>query len=80
MVRQLRKLQGNLGDFHDLCVQQADLHTFAERLATSKPHDPDMLLAIGGLIGVLEAEKTKVRERFPDLFAAFVTLYRKVTL
>jgi CHAD domain-containing protein len=80
IVKQLRKLQDNLGDFHDLCVQQADLHTFAERFDTSKPHAPDVLLAIGGLINILEAEKITVGEKFPDIFADFVTSYRKVTL
>jgi hypothetical protein len=61
-------------------VQQADLHTFAERFDTSKPHAPDVLLAIGGLINILEAEKITVGEKFPDIFADFVTSYRKVTL
>ena len=80
MVKQLRKLQDNLGDFHDLCVQQADLHSFAERFATSKPHASNVLLAMGALIHLLEAEKITVCEKFPDIFAAFVTAYRKVTL
>ena len=80
MVKQLRKLQDNLGDFHDLCVQQADLHSFAERFATSKSHTPDVLLAMGGLINLLETEKITACEKFPDLFADFVTAYRKVTL
>jgi CHAD domain-containing protein len=80
MVKQLRQLQDNLGDFHDLCVQQADLHTFAERFATATPHAPDVLLAMGSLINILEAEKTTVGEKFPDLFADFITAYRKVSL
>jgi CHAD domain-containing protein len=80
MVKQLRQLQDNLGDFHDLCVQQADLHTFAERFATSKPHAPDVLLAMGSLINILESEKTAGGEKFPDLFADFVTAYRQVSL
>jgi len=80
MVKQLRKLQDNLGDFHDLCVQQADLHTFAERFATSNPHAPDVLLAMGALIHILEAEKITLCEKFPDIFADFVTAYRKITL
>jgi CHAD domain-containing protein len=80
MVKRLRKLQNNLGDFHDLCVQQADLYTFAERVATSKPHAPDVLLAMGSLINILEAEKTTACEKFPAMFVDFVTAYRKVSL
>jgi hypothetical protein len=35
---------------------------------------------MGSLINILEAEKTSVGEKFPDLFADFVTAYRKVSL
>jgi CHAD domain-containing protein len=80
VVKQLRKLQDNLGDFHDICVQQADLQTFAARFATSQHHGPDLLLAIEGLIEILEAEKATVRKAFPKLFTAFVKAYREVTL
>jgi hypothetical protein len=38
------------------------------------------LLAMGALIHLLEAEKITVCETFPDIFADFVTAYRKVTL
>ena len=77
LVKQLRKLQDNLGDFHDLCVQQADLHTFAERLTTHESQDRRTQSAIGGLIEILEVEKRTTRAAFPNIFTPFANCARK---
>jgi CHAD domain-containing protein len=71
LVRQLRKLQDNLGDFHDLCVQQADLHAFADRLTTHESQEHHTQSAIGGLIEILDVEKTTRRAAFPKIFTTF---------
>ena len=71
MVNQLRKLQDNLGDFNDLCVQEADLHSFAERFSAEDPQASPTRAAIGELIDVLDGEKAAVRKGFAKRFRAF---------
>lgn len=71
LVKHLRKLQDNLGDFHDLYVQQTDLHTFATRLANPDHQARHIQSAIGGLIEILEGEKSLLRKAFPTIFKSF---------
>ena len=70
-VKQLRTLQGNLGDFNDLSVQEAYLMRTAAEMAARRRPAPDTLMAIGALVAALDAERTAVRGAFGDTFAAF---------
>ncbi|MEZ4767172.1 MAG: CHAD domain-containing protein [Caldilineales bacterium] len=61
LIRQLRTLQGNLGDFNDLSVQEAYLMRTADEMAARRLPSPDTLMAIGALVAALDAERAVVR-------------------
>ena len=71
LIKQLRTLQGNLGDFNDLSVQEAYLMRTAAEMATRRQPTPDTLMAIGALVAALDAERAVVRGAFGDTFDAF---------
>ena len=48
IIRALKKLQDNLGDFNDLEVQQKDLQAFAEDLARLAPFAEEGLVEVTG--------------------------------
>jgi CHAD domain-containing protein len=71
LIKQLKKLQDNLGEFNDLSVQQTDLKSFldkpdAQRSAVSSA-------AIGALIAKLENRQKEVRREFAGVFQAFAS-------
>ena len=71
LIKQLKQLQDNLGDFNDLSVQQDFL---TQLLAAIKPANAQavvMSAAIGGLVSRLYASHSTVREQFMDVFARF---------
>jgi CHAD domain-containing protein len=71
LIKCLRRLQDNLGDFHDACVQQAVLHTFANDWRCATPESRCTLRAIDSLIGGLEGDKQILRVAFSGLFTQF---------
>ena len=64
-------LQDNLGDFNDLQVQVAALHTFADEMMETGVGPPATLMAMGQLMGQLEAEQVLERRAFHKRFRAF---------
>jgi CHAD domain-containing protein len=71
LIKQLKQLQENLGDFNDLSVQQ---HFLIEHLSTLRPQSAQVVVvsaAIGGLVARLYASHATVREQFMDVFARF---------
>ncbi len=71
LIKQLKLLQNNLGDFNDLSVQQEMLAHF---LATIKPgtiRSREMAAAIGGLMTALSRQHKEVRTHFEETFARF---------
>jgi CHAD domain-containing protein len=71
LVKQLKQLQENLGDFNDLSVQQEFL---VNHLGTLKPQTREVVLlsaAIGGLISRLETAHKIVRSQFFHVFETF---------
>jgi len=71
LIKQLKLLQNNLGDFNDLSVQQEMLAHF---LATIKPgtiRSREMAAAIGGLMTDLSRQHREVRTHFEETFARF---------
>jgi CHAD domain-containing protein len=68
-VKQLKRLQDNLGDFNDLSVQQTELKSFLQR----RPQrvSVDTAAAIGALIARLEDRHKSVRNSFAATFEAF---------
>ena len=73
LVQHLRALQDNLGDWHDLVVQQEALRHFATAFAGPDQQQHQTLLAIDILMHRLEEEKQTASQAFPALFAAFAS-------
>jgi len=70
VVRQLKELQDNLGDFVDFSVQ---LHFLRERLTALPPGKEEILLAasMGGLMVTLFHKQEEARGQFHKTFEAF---------
>jgi len=70
-VKQLKKLQNNLGDFNDLSVQQHMLAGYHSRLAGRSKRDVEIAAALGGLLTHLAGEQQLVRKNFKRTFKRF---------
>jgi CHAD domain-containing protein len=71
LIKSLKQLQDNLGDFNDYEVQQASLKAFAARMTSGGKAPPETLMAMGRLVGRLEQGQAEERERFQACFAKF---------
>ena len=71
LIKQLKKLQDNLGDFNDLCVQQDYLMNIAEEMPATDPNSKKVLVAIGSLIGTLDRNKQIVKNAFAKTYTDF---------
>ena len=83
LIKQLKLLQNNLGDFNDLSVQQAMLKHYLATIKPSTVKSKKLSAAIGGLLTNLYHEHRLVRARFEETFARFtapknLALYRKL--
>ncbi len=70
-VKQLKKLQNNLGDFNDLSVQQSVLGQYQKGLRGRSMRDIQVAAALGGLITSLASEQEVVRNNFKQIFKRF---------
>ena len=71
LIEQLKKLQDNLGDFNDLCVQQDYLMDIAGEMPAIDPNSQKVLVAIGSLIGTLDRNKQIVKNAFAKTYTNF---------
>ena len=71
ITQELKSLQKHLGEFNDLQVQQEALRRFAEELMETKRGPPATLLAMGQLLGQLEAAQAGERAMFHQHFSQF---------
>ncbi len=71
LIRALKKLQDNLGDFNDYEVQQESLKGFAEEMRRAGAAPAATLMAMGRLVEHLEAGQARERRRFARRFATF---------
>ncbi len=71
LIKALKTLQENLGDFQDFEVQQHALHGFAEAMFAEGLAGPATLLAMGMLMRDLEQRQHAAREAFANRFASF---------
>lgn len=71
LVKQLKKLQDNLGDYNDLSVQQHSLKEYLETIPTDNENTMGLAASIGGLIAVLYQRQQSVRQSFSQTFADF---------
>lgn len=70
LIKQLKKLQDNLGRFNDLSVQSDYLLAMVQHFSCI-PQPGLTPAAIGCLVGTLLAEKKQVRREFQETFAQF---------
>ncbi|MBN1995240.1 MAG: CHAD domain-containing protein [Anaerolineae bacterium] len=73
LLKQLKRLQDNLGHFNDLCVQEQYLLNVVEELPLNGPSARKTLLAVGGLIGSLDQQRQRVKGEFAKTFTAFAS-------
>jgi CHAD domain-containing protein len=71
LIKQLKRLLDNLGDFQDLHIQAERLRVFGEDLQRERGDRLPVVLAIGTLIGDLLRRQMQARAAFASLFAAF---------
>jgi CHAD domain-containing protein len=73
LVKALKQLQDNLGDFNDFVVQQETLGRFAKQMVDDRLEPAETLMAMGRLQERLEAGQEKEREDFYRQFEEFST-------
>ena len=70
-LKQLKRLQNNLGDFNDLSVQIEVLGEYMGEIKSGDSQGVETGAALGGLIVHLIDEKDKVRKKFEKTFKTF---------
>ncbi len=71
LIKHMKGLQDNLGEFNDLAVQQGNLSVYLARSGHNAPQHQLRSAAIGGLLAVLSNRQNEVREEFFHSFAEF---------
>lgn len=71
LIKQLKQLQENLGDFNDLSVQQEFLIHHLQRIKPQSDQTIMLAAAVGGLITRLGIEHQRVRSQFLSVFERF---------
>ncbi|WP_170608199.1 CHAD domain-containing protein [Ruegeria arenilitoris] len=72
IIKPLKRLQDNLGDFNDCSVQQDALLAFAVQQSSSSGQvDANLGLSVGGLIAILNQRQQAERERVVSNFQHF---------
>jgi CHAD domain-containing protein len=73
LIRQLKKLQDDLGYYNDLRVQREYLLSIVEELPASQQQPKKTIAAIGSLVGCLDSEKQSVKDEFQKAFTDFTS-------
>jgi CHAD domain-containing protein len=71
LIKQLKALQNNLGDYNDLFVQHKYLISISNRFSSKNKNLHDSLMAIGILIGLLHQKKVETANEFYSIFKDF---------
>ncbi len=72
IIKQMKRLQDNLGDFNDLYVQQQSLKSFIQEFDSGKDeYDRNCAIAAGGLISILHRKQKQARSLFSNRFEQF---------
>lgn len=71
-IKDLKRLQENLGDFNDYSVQREKLADFAEQMRVEGSAETSTFLAMGQLMHRLREGQLAERERFASRFRGFV--------
>ena len=83
LIKQLKRLQENLGDFNDLDVQQQELQEFMKGITGHLKTGVQTAAAIGGLVANISQRQEQVRMLFSEKFDEFnwpenARLYRQL--
>ncbi len=73
LVKDMKGLQDNLGEFQDTEVQQHAVHGYADRLIAEGATPAATIMALGRLTGSLEARSQRARSEFATRFGAFAS-------
>jgi CHAD domain-containing protein len=73
MIRQLKRLQDNLGEFTDLEVQQRFLLSVAEALDMDDAGTRRALVATGALVETMARRQQDVKANFAETFREFAS-------
>lgn len=71
LIKQLKVLQNNLGDFNDLSVQQDMLRHYLATIRPGSKRNKELTASIGGLLTNLYHQHNQVRTHFEESFAVF---------
>ena len=71
LIKSLKKLQDNLGEFQDFEVQASTLRQYSQQLTDKNKLSADSLIAVGILIADLERRQQQARDEFAQTFAEF---------
>jgi CHAD domain-containing protein len=71
LVKQMKRLQDNLGDFNDLAVQQEFLKEYLSKLKNNDQNALKIAAAFGGLIVAFNIKQEKIRDSFKVIFKEF---------
>ncbi len=71
LIKALKHLQDNLGDFNDLEIQQDSLQRFAHEMFQEGLATGETLMALGRLVDRLETRQEAERQRFQREFSKF---------
>lgn len=77
VVRELKALQDNLGEFQDCQVQAAALRSMADELLEARAAPAATLMAMGRLADALEGREAKARAEFGSRFGTFDTPHNR---
>ncbi|MHB1400541.1 MAG: CHAD domain-containing protein [Trichloromonadaceae bacterium] len=73
LIRALKGLQDNLGEFQDLQVHSEALLGFSRQMVEEGEVPPQTLLALGMLVETLRARQQRARKEFNERFAGFAS-------
>jgi CHAD domain-containing protein len=71
LIKKLKTIQDVLGGFNDMEVQQQGLRSFSARLLAQGAPDPETLLALGRLDGIMAAQQETHRQTWCERFRTF---------
>ena len=71
LIKALKQLQSNLGDYNDLHVQMESLERFGHQMMEHEHPPAETLLAMGTLIESLDQKQLAVRREFESRFNQF---------
>tara|TARA_Y100001978_G_C23533917_1_gene356373 strand:- start:419 stop:748 length:330 start_codon:yes stop_codon:yes gene_type:complete len=73
LLKPLKALQEDLGQFNDCSVQQESLKNFGDLLAKQKPVPAQTLVAMGMLVSTLHQRQAEARKNFVESFSDFAS-------